>query len=306
MKQRFYSNGKLLLTGEYVVLDGAKALALPTIFGQDLTVEPRNGKAISWKSFDSDGSVWFEDRIGMDELSLGKNALEADTVRNTLVDILREAQKLNPEFLDGDGFTVETRLTFPKRWGLGTSSTLINNVAQWAKVDAFALLRNSFGGSGYDIACAQNDTPITYQLINGISNVNKVGFHPDFADHLYFVYLNRKQSSKAAIASYYNNRMIDLQEHIETINRITENVLTAENIGIFARELEKHESFISAIVEMKTVREAFFPDFDGVVKSLGGWGGDFVLAVSKKDPSDYFRQKGFDTIVPYRDMILGN
>jgi mevalonate kinase len=26
MKQTFYSNGKLLITGEYLVLDGAKAL----------------------------------------------------------------------------------------------------------------------------------------------------------------------------------------------------------------------------------------------------------------------------------------
>jgi hypothetical protein len=28
MKQTFYSNGKLLITGEYLVLDGAKAFAL--------------------------------------------------------------------------------------------------------------------------------------------------------------------------------------------------------------------------------------------------------------------------------------
>ena len=36
MKKTFYSNGKLLITGEYVVLDGAKALALPTKYGQNL------------------------------------------------------------------------------------------------------------------------------------------------------------------------------------------------------------------------------------------------------------------------------
>jgi hypothetical protein len=29
-KKKFYSNGKLLITGEYLVLDGAKAFALPT------------------------------------------------------------------------------------------------------------------------------------------------------------------------------------------------------------------------------------------------------------------------------------
>ena len=42
--QTFYSNGKLLITGEYVVLDGAKALALPTKFGQSLVVKqgPKN------------------------------------------------------------------------------------------------------------------------------------------------------------------------------------------------------------------------------------------------------------------------
>jgi mevalonate kinase len=305
MKQRFYSNGKLLLTGEYVVLDGAKALALPTTFGQGLAVENGIGKTVSWKSFDSDGTIWFEDVIAINELAIERNALEEETIRGTLIDILREAQKLNPTFLaEKNGFTVETKLTFPKRWGLGTSSTLINNIAQWAKVDAFELLKNSFGGSGYDIACAQNDTPILYQLVNEVPNVTKEAFRPDFADALYFVYLNRKQSSKAAIASYYNNRMIDLQEHIESINRITEKVVMAENIGVFARELEKHESIISDIVEMKTVREMFFPDFDGVVKSLGGWGGDFILVVSKKDPSDYFRKRGFETIVPYRDMVL--
>jgi mevalonate kinase len=34
----FYSHGKLLITSEYAVLDGAKALALPTRLGQKLSV----------------------------------------------------------------------------------------------------------------------------------------------------------------------------------------------------------------------------------------------------------------------------
>ena len=32
----FYSPGKLMLTGEYLVLDGASSLALPTMLGQSL------------------------------------------------------------------------------------------------------------------------------------------------------------------------------------------------------------------------------------------------------------------------------
>ena len=64
MKKTFYSNGKLLLTAEYLVLDGATALALPTKFGQNLIVEQiESNKTIVWKSYDIDHSIWFEDII---------------------------------------------------------------------------------------------------------------------------------------------------------------------------------------------------------------------------------------------------
>jgi hypothetical protein len=59
---------------------------------------------------------------------------------------------------------ISTQLTFPRQWGLGTS-TLIN-IAQWTQINAFTLLKSSFGGSGYDIACAQNDEPIIYQIVD--------------------------------------------------------------------------------------------------------------------------------------------
>ena len=48
----FYSNGKLLLTGEYAVLDGAKSLAIPVKYGQSLTAVETKTKTISWKSLD--------------------------------------------------------------------------------------------------------------------------------------------------------------------------------------------------------------------------------------------------------------
>ena len=61
---------------------------------------------------------------------------------------------------------------------------------------------------------------------------------------------------------------------------------------------------MSNILEVATIREALFPDFDGVIKSLGAWGGDFVLSISKEDPTDYFKKKGFGTVIPYGKMIL--
>ena len=305
MRQTFYSNGKLLLTGEYLVLDGAKALALPTKMGQNLQVVTHDKPTISWKSFDADGAIWFEDELELDAIINYKEAAES-SVKNTLLTILHHAHLLQPYFFQETvGYQIETALTFPKKWGLGTSSTLINNLAQWLKIDAFELLNNSFGGSGYDIACAQNDTPIFYQLENQKPNVTPLDFQPEFASNLYFVYLNQKQSSKNAIAAYYNKKHEKLKQNIANINKLSDAVATAKNIKSFANALQLHENELSAILELLTVQEALFSDFDGVVKSLGAWGGDFILAIALEDPTAYFSSKGYSTVIPYKEMILG-
>lgn len=304
MKQTFYSNGKLLITGEYVVLDGAIALALPTKFGQNLNVSAGKNDLISWTSFDADGSIWFEDNIPFSSIKRKERFDATHNIKNTLVEILHEAYLMDPGFIDhSNGYHITTELTFPKFWGLGTSSTLLNNIAQWLQIDAFDLLRRSFGGSGYDVACAQNDTAITYQLVGEKPVVEIVGFHPAFADKIYFVYLNRKQSSKKAIASYMAKQG-DLRKTIEKINQLTQTVATAQDPKTFALALQKHEIEMSGVLEIQTVQEALFDDFDGVVKSLGAWGGDFVLAISKENPTAYFNAKGYEIVVPYKEMIL--
>ena len=303
MKKTYYSNGKLLLTGEYVVLDGALALALPTKFGQDLIVETSDSKEIHWTSYDADGSIWFEDTFLYSEIE-NKISFTEQPVKNTLIEILHEAGLLNPSFLKhNEGFRISTHLTFPKFWGLGTSSTLINNIAQWLEIDAFALLKNSFGGSGYDIACAQNDTPILYCLDSGKPLVKSVAFVPECRNHLYFVYLNQKQNSKSAIASYQQKRTA-LDNIILQTDKITTALLQTNDGLRFQLLLQEHEHILSALLELPTVKENLFPDFQGSVKSLGAWGGDFILAYSKKNPTSYFHEKGFQIVIPYADMIL--
>lgn len=305
MKKEFYSNGKLLITGEYLVLDGANALALPTKFGQKLIVEQGENKEIKWTSYDADGSIWLDLQLSFDVILNKKMLEESESVNNTLIEILHQGYLLNPDFIDNsEGYHITTQLTFPRNWGLGTSSTLINNIAQWLEIDAFVLLNNSFGGSGYDIACAQNDTPILYHLDKGKPVVEKLTFDPEFSENLYFVYLDKKQSSKSAIASYYNNKNNHLADDIVANNKITKEVLAAKNLQEFALALEEHEAAMSTILEMQTIKESLFPDFGGVIKSLGAWGGDFVLAISIENPVDYFRKKGYKTIIPYKDMIL--
>ncbi|OYQ34385.1 GHMP kinase [Flavobacterium cyanobacteriorum] len=303
MKQTFYSNGKLLLTGEYVVLDGVTALAVPTVFGQYLETELITGKTIYWKSIDSDGSIWYEDVIPFSTVEANEHR-EGKPERNTLVTILHEAMLANPEVLnDAAGYKVTTRLTFPRRWGLGTSSTLVNNIAQWFGIDAFELLNRSFGGSGYDIACAQHNHPIYYSLHNKKPLVKEAPFNPPFAENIYFVYLNKKQDSRNAIAAY-RNRQGNIKSIEEQINELTQKVAETKDFRHFCIAIEQHEAIMATLLGLTPVKEQWFPDFNGAVKSLGAWGGDFVMALTDTDPTAYFRSKGYPIIIPYHKMIL--
>jgi mevalonate kinase len=301
--QTFYSNGKLLLTGEYVVLDGAQALAVPTRFGQNLTVKQGVAQELKWTSFDFDKSIWFQDILTFPEIINKSVSEKNDSVKNTLIEILHQANLQNPTILNEQGYEIETHLTFPRNWGLGTSSTLINNIAQWFQIDAFELLAKSFGGSGYDIACAQTNSPIIYQLENEISNFKTVSFNPTFKDHIYFVYLNQKQSSKSAITTYLTQRHKS-PSICSKINTITQEVVHCTTLDVFAQLMEYHEILLSEVLETTTIKEQLFPDFEGVIKSLGAWGGDFIMVLSKENPKQYFIEKGYQLVLNYDEVVL--
>jgi len=317
-RRTLYSNGKLLLTGEYVVLDGAEALALPTKYGQSLTIEIIDEPKLIWQSFDDKGNIWYEDQFiitnneiqkqGFDKLNMTE--LDNSQMSKRLIQILNAAKQLNPLFLNNDtGFHIKTKLDFPKNWGLGTSSTLINNIANWADVDAYKLLDLTFGGSGYDIACTKHDTAITYKLEkpfdyvqDDMRVVKKVDFNPEFRDNLYFVYLNKKQNSREGIAHYKANTINNTI--ISEITDITLKLIKSNNLNDFESLINLHEEIISKTIKQKPVKNILFKDFKGSIKSLGAWGGDFVLATSVNNPTLYFETKGFKTVIPYTDMIL--
>ena len=299
----FYSPGKLLVSGEYLVLDGAMAFALPTAQGQSLHVEAIEEARLYWTSYDVDGTVWMKEQVFISQV-LQENPVEGSAYLQTLVRVLRAAHRQNPAILQkGGGFKVECKLTFPRLWGLGTSSTWINNVAQWFEINPYQLLQESFGGSGYDIACAQHRRPLFYQLTNPFHpQVELTRFQPSFADQLYFVYLNEKQSSKTAIETYRSKKGA-LTSEIKAVSVLSQAMATASTVDVFMNLMWEHEAILGRILETTPIQERLFCDFDGAVKSLGAWGGDFVLAVSKEDPTAYFQAKGYDTVVPFDQMI---
>jgi len=299
-----------LLTGEYLVLEGASALAVPTKFGQDLSIEKIKEPQLIWGSFTNTGDCWFEAVFELPKLRLVQATFKSDSdgsadfIAETLQDILLESRKLNPEFLKSEhGFQVKTNLTFPRDWGLGTSSTLINNIAQWAKVDAFQLLWNSFSGSGYDIANAKYNSPILYEVKNQKSVIKKVDFTPSFSDQLFFVHLNKKQDSKDGIARFKEKREKTNNE-IQLVSEISRQLVKQQKLSEFEKLIHEHEKIISSIIELPTVKESIFPDYFGTLKSLGAWGGDFILATGNEDTPQYFKTKGYTTILRYSDMVL--
>jgi len=277
-------------------LDGAKSLALPSSYGQNLVVS-KTEKHLVWKSYTLNKELWFEAIFDSQSLAVLKTS--SVEIAGTLKFLLEKIRQLNPAF--NFNAQVATHLDFPRNWGLGTSSTLINNLAQWANINAFELLE-AFGGSGYDIACAQNNSPLYYQLINKKPIVEEAAFKPDFSEQLYFIHLNEKQDSKAGI-KHYRNKKVN-KSIIDDISSITNELALAKNLDSFDYLLQNHESIIAKLIASKPIQKRLFKDYFGQIKSLGAWGGDFILAAGNEDTPAYFKAKGFHTIIPYKKMIL--
>jgi len=303
-KMTYHANGKLLLSGEYFVLDGAKALAVPTRYGQSLSIKATEAQQIVWKSYNADKSCWFEGVFQLRGFQYQKGNDEA--VGERLTQILQACQSLNPDFLaDSTGLIAETHLEFPKNWGLGTSSTLIYMVAKWAGVNPFELLAMTFGGSGYDIACAGINQGITYQIVNQTAVYSRNGFYPPFAQNLYFVYLGKKQNSREGIA-HYKAKVKDAPELIEEISEITNQMIACQTLEAFEQLIAQHEAIVSNALQFARAKDLYFKDYWGEIKSLGAWGGDFVMATSSQSSKltrAYFHDLGYATALTYGEMI---
>ena len=295
-----YSSGKVLLTGEYVILNGALSLASPTKFGQHLKFEENQSNLINWKSFNYDGNIWFECSIKNENLEI--KSTSSKKISNTLIKIINHIRDYNPSFLKENGSDILTNLTFDKNWGLGSSSTLISNLAKLSGVDPYILNNKIFSGSGYDIACADSTSPIVYQLNKDQKTIDEVSFKPSFYEKIYFIYLNNKQSSISEIENYNKNRASN--SIIKEISNITSTILQCNSIEEFNKLIVSHELIISKLISKSTVKETLFKDFNGSIKSLGAWGGDMIMATSYDDPNKYFREKGYSTILKFDELLV--
>lgn len=301
----YESRTKLLLSGEYTVLKGALALALPLKFGQRLEVESSEGAPmLKWESKIGKQS-WFTAQFSIPDLDVNTTNLPA--IALTLGRILKLARKLNPNFLiSSKSYCATSWMDFNPDWGLGSSSTLISNIAYWAGCDPFELNRPIFNGSGYDIACARSTTPIFYQLKEGTGISSAVQFRPKFHPQLYFLHLNSKQNSRESIQKlkpeWFDN------EAIESISAISAQMAKTTQLECFQSLMQEHEALTGRLINKTPIQKEQFQDFKGAIKSLGAWGGDMVL-VASTEPEEYVREyftgRAFPTLISYETMTLG-
>lgn len=298
----FYSHGKILLTGEYAVLDGVKALALPTQRGQKMTVQFCSDEKITWESYDENGQKWIDCKFDLSFENVSVKTGEENVIQQ-LRNILKTLQMLSPSFFK-NGVLIKTHLEFNREWGLGSSSTLINNLAQWCQINPYQLLAMTMGGSGYDIAAAQSSSALFYTRKGFEPIIQSVDFTPSFYDRLFFVHLNQKQNSRSAISSFKNKSQLNDQRK-KRLEGIGEEILVSDRQTKFNALLKEHEAILGEVLGKTPVQERLFSDFKGQIKSLGAWGGDFILASGDEKSPKYFLVKGYSTIIPYKQFILG-
>lgn len=302
----FHANGKLLLTAEYAVLDGVPALAVPTRRGQSLGASQQDPETpdLTWQSLLPDGTPWLEASLPLSPTQVPDPPEHIPTAR--LHQLLAVALELRPE-LRGElaGKRVTTRLEFPRDWGLGSSSTLLHLLGQWWGVDPFVLLDRTFGGSGYDVACAGVDQPIVFERRGAERKFEIISWRPAWRKQTYFVHLGRKQDSRAGIRRY-RERGASAQQR-QALAEITaalvkESLLLRQSKKLLAH----HERIVSEMIGLPTVQSQLFADFPGVVKSLGAWGGDFAwfLPDGGVNVPEYCAARGYATCVPWEDMVL--
>lgn len=300
---KHFAHGKLLLSGEYLVLDGAKALALPTRMGQWLEAVAIDKPFLYWQAFDADGRPWMQLSISLDNLDV----VAADHIPRArqLQLLLRKIRRLKPGFLRDSGYQIETRLDFNRKWGLGSSATLVALLAKWAEVDPFALFDGSMQGSGYDIACAMSGQPLFYQLDKFGREIQTTTFNPPFAEKLRFVYLKQKKRSDQAVSGYQLLPPPDFSL-VDRISTISSAIQQVQKLDEFEALIDEHEQLLAQRLGVPSLKKSQFAQYPGKGKSLGAWGGDFVLltAADGEAADRWLKQQGFDTVLTFAQLFL--
>ena len=84
------------------------------------------------------------------------------------------------------------------------------------------------------------------------------------------------------------------EDQIAHFTELTHQFLTATHLAELESLVEEHEALLSNHLQLPRVQEVLFSTCPGKVKSLGGWGGDFVLLTQFRESQSWLENHGFD------------
>ncbi len=302
-----HAHGKILLSGEYAILDGAKGLALPLKKGQSLQIGRSSFQDAYILSLDVEGNPWFEARFHPETLGV-EMPIGTKEMLDRWMMVFEFAQQKGVDLKQKlTGIQAVFQLEFPREWGWGSSSTWIALLAKWLELDAWELNNHVFGGSGYDVFASFSTSPYFFKLKDGVPEFENIPWNPSFSNQLFLVYLGQKQDTRAGISLYQTRKTnVKWEGFVDKANSCSIHLSKAENLFEFESYLQEHKSIIRILIGEGTIQNRLFPDYRfGTVKSLGAWGGDFVLATgSFQQVQDYFfKEKGL-MVLPLKGLMV--
>ena len=297
-----------MLAGEYLALYGLETFAFPVKYGQKLSVwqSATEGGFLKWSSKNYMGEVWFTTEI--DTINVLEKSTNNATVSGRICELIQAARELNPNFSLEGTYILETELEFDQAFGLGSSSTLVALIADWAKVDALILQEKVFGGSGYDAAVSSVQKPLVFWR----NDRNKPNWalweiDVDISKDWFLCFPGNKVNSRNSI-----EEVRDKLELISTdsfmmaqLDNILQQIKSAETADSMELSLEIWQAFISKSLGLKTAYEDLNIERvkGGLCKYLGAWGGDVILVNKLIHNSN---KDKFETmeVVPWNELVI--
>jgi mevalonate kinase len=294
-----------MLCGEYAVTIGVEALALPVSAGQWMHVwefdSPASQDRIIWEAKELGGETWLNEGFALPLVE----SVEDDSVeRKTLLKLLMMAPK--ETWKSGKSYRIETQLEFDRKSGLGSSSTLVSNFAQFAGLDAQRLQRKVFGGSGYDVAVGSVGRGLVFWKDGDENHWGPWSLNASLTENWFVVFLGEKQNSRASLNNV-KERLQEIQQDdfmLHQLQQVAGAVKMAQQITMLEAGLEMWQALLGMSLGLETPYQqfGFQPVKGGLCKWLGAWGGDMLLVNQTFLTTQSAQLKSY-TIQPWNQLV---
>lgn len=219
--------------------------------------------------------------------------------------LIKSAARLNSDFLSKwKKYKITSELDFDPDWGLGSSSTLIANLAEWSELSPFELFFDTQEGSGYDVAAAVSDAPLLYQKSDDELSFETFDWDQDLLDSIVVFYQGQKQSSHMEVRAWKNNNRWNRKD-VDRMTLISESLAECHQIEEAIHLIKENREMVEKLLDQKAF-DGLYSDFEGAIKPLGAWGGDFGGALSKdvEYTRKYLRDKGLENSFRLSDIVV--